>query len=73
VARPRDVPLVLAEIGLVYWHDDSPVVTDRAPLNPPPAEPERLHRNRGNPEGGEKVAFSAADHDVASDSMAPQP
>ena len=65
VALPRGTPLLIAELGFLDRRDDRPVMTNRAMLHSPPAEPKRLHRNSGNPDRREEMAVSATDHDVA--------
>lgn len=69
----RNVPLLIAELGFLDRRDDGPMMANRAMLNPPPAEPKRLQRSSGNPDGREKVTVPAADHDVATEPVASHP
>jgi hypothetical protein len=62
----RDAPLLLGQIGLPDRGHDRPVLPDRAMLDPPPAEPNRLHRHRRNPDRRVQVTALAPDHDVSS-------
>src|SRR5262249_12187965 len=69
----RDVPLVVGEIVLLDRRDDRPVVADGAALEPPPAESDRLDRGSGNPDGREQMTLAAADDDVSTEAIPPQP
>lgn len=73
VALAGSAPLGVAESGLPDRCDDRPVMADWAVLNPPPAEPKRLERRGRNPDGGEQMALSAANDEVAAEPSASRP
>src|SRR5262249_18328241 len=60
-------PLARGEVGLLHRDDDRPMVADRAALDPPPPEPDRLDRDSGDPDGGEEGAAAAADDGLPAD------
>jgi hypothetical protein len=67
VALVRDALFFGAQLRLPDRRDGTPVVADRAMLNPPEPEPKRLHRDAGNPQRREEMASPAAHHDVATE------
>ena len=62
--------LASAQIGLPDRDDDRPVTADRAALDPPPPEPDRLQRRTGDPERGEEMAPPAANDGISPDPIA---
>lgn len=55
-----EVPLFDVQGSGVDWGDQAPVVTNWAPLEPPPAKADRLQGSPGNPIGREDVPVSAS-------------
>ncbi len=45
----RHPSFALTQLGVPYWCNDRPVLTNRAALDPKPAEAKRLQRHTGNP------------------------
>lgn len=66
-------PLLVTEIRLFDGSHNGPMMADRAVLNSPPGQAERLERDSRNPDGREEVAIAAADDDVAANSPTPRP
>lgn len=66
-------PLLLAEVELPDRGHDRPVVADRARLEAPGAEAQRLHGDPGDPDRREQVTIAAPDHDTAPQSVAASP
>src|SRR6478609_3355804 len=48
-------------------------MADRAPLESPPAEPQRLQRAAGDPDRGEQVALAAAHDHIPAQAAGPDP
>lgn len=65
-----ETQLVLTQVGMFDRADDRPVVSDRAALNPPPAQPDRLHRNARYPDRREQVTLAAANDRAGADAIA---
>src|SRR6188472_3041023 len=62
----RAAPLAPGQVGLLDRSDDRPVPANRATLESPPAEAQRLDGSSRDPDRREQVSLVAADHDVSS-------
>ena len=69
----RALALRLRQIRLPDGVHERPVAADRAALEAPPAQAERLDRRHRNPDRREHVAVAAADDDVAAQRVAAAP
>lgn len=64
-APVRELLFVLAQFRRLDWRHEGPVTSDRAALDSPPAQPDRLHRYPWDPEGREEMTLPAANNEVA--------
>src|SRR5580693_2878105 len=67
VVAGRERALGFRQVARLDQADQVNVAADRAPLDPPQAEPDRLERPAGDPRGREQVTRPAADEGVAAD------
>src|SRR4051812_20620111 len=57
-------------LAATHRRDERPVVADRAALEAPDPEPQRIERDARDPQRRERVALAAADRDLAGEAVA---